>query len=121
VLVSIVDPDIIDASSTMTPDADADTDADADVAPGEPSQKGEPCVCIGDGMPDSCTITIDVIVFKLALGTAILCDSAVDVLLACAIPPARVMLARGVCSASCAILGEDLHRVCHAGPAVPID
>ena len=79
-----MDPDIVDASSATTPDADADadadadTDADADVAPGEPSQKGEPCVCVGDGVPDSCTVTVDAIVFKLALGTAILREDAED-------------------------------------------
>ena len=56
----------------------ADADADADVAPGEPSQKGELCVCIGDGVPDLCTVTIDVIMFKLALGKAILHAGAED-------------------------------------------
>ena len=91
------------------PTPDADTDADADVAPGEPSQKGELCVCIGDGVPNSCTVTVDVIVFKLALGKAILRAGAEDAtapwmftsrarfcLLArclrgeCALPPARL-------------------------------
>jgi hypothetical protein len=65
-----MDPDKVDASSATTPDADADADvdADADAAPNEPSQKGEPCVCVGDGVPDPCTVTVDVIVFKLAHG-----------------------------------------------------
>jgi hypothetical protein len=91
------------------PTPDADADADVDVAPGEPSQKGELCVCIGDGVPNSCTVTIDVIVFKLALGKAILHAGAEDTtapwmftlharfcLLArclrgeCALPPARL-------------------------------
>jgi hypothetical protein len=64
--------------ASLTPDADADADADADVAPGEPSQKGELCVCIGNGVPDSCTITINMIVFKLVLGKVILCAGAED-------------------------------------------
>ena len=57
---------------------DTDTDADADVALGEPSQKGELCVCISDGVPNLCTITVNVIMFKLVLSKAILCAGTKD-------------------------------------------
>jgi hypothetical protein len=121
VLVSVVDPDIVDTLSTIMLDANANADTDADVAPGEPSQKGKPCVCISNGVPNSCTVTVDVTMFKLALGMVIQCDGTMDVLLVCMIPPARAMLAWGVCSASCAVLGENLHCACHAVPVVPIN
>ena len=64
-------PEIIDESSAdrLPPGTNAVDDganADDDVAPrDDPSQNGEPWDCVGDGVLDSCTVTVDVIVFAL--------------------------------------------------------
>lgn len=77
VVVVLVTPDIIDAVSHMPPPAsttDVEADVEADAAPAEPSvAKGEaPCDCVGDGVPDSCTVTVDVVIVFAALGAVML-------------------------------------------------
>ena len=63
-----MDLDIIDTLSTTMPDANTNADADADVALGEPFQKGELCICVCDGMPDLCTVTVNMIIVMLQAG-----------------------------------------------------
>jgi hypothetical protein len=59
-------PDTVDESSNKALDTNTgDIDGDADTAPGDPSQKCDPCDCVGDGVPDSWTVTVDVIVFTV--------------------------------------------------------
>ena len=52
VVVTAVCPDIVDESSDMGMPPGTNV-ADAGGAPGDPSQKGEPWDCVGDGVSDS--------------------------------------------------------------------